>query len=256
MPKRTNILDIMVAHAPCLPALPVLGDWLQDLVAWGTPANRGLLLCSDDKLTVDVGGLRSLVANISRGSLVPCSEFFEKHALETLPVVAFRVLIEKRFFGSHVHLVVVAAIITQEGASAFQAALDQESALRWPVPDGRCYLCGNCVWTLTKAESHYDEEQARLAVLDAVDRDRRKFERLKTKFSGVPGGGSPPKRAPIPDEVRILVWRRDGGKCVKCGSQEDLEYDHIIPVSKGGSSTARNLQLLCERCNREKRDHI
>ncbi len=56
----------------------------------------------------------------------------------------------------------------------------------------------------------------------------------------------------IPESVRVFVWRRDGGRCVKCGSQTKLEYDHIIPVSRGGSNTARNIQLLCEKCNREK----
>ncbi len=64
------------------------------------------------------------------------------------------------------------------------------------------------------------------------------------------------KREPIPQEVQDIVWRRDGGRCVKCGSQENLEFDHIIPFSKGGSNTARNLQLLCEKCNREKSNHI
>ncbi|MBF0103144.1 MAG: HNH endonuclease, partial [Desulfobacterales bacterium] len=42
----------------------------------------------------------------------------------------------------------------------------------------------------------------------------------------------------------------------RCGSRENLEYDHIIPVSKGGSNTARNIELLCEKCNREKSDKI
>ncbi len=60
------------------------------------------------------------------------------------------------------------------------------------------------------------------------------------------------RREYIPDHVKIFVWRRDGGRCVTCSRQERLEFDHIIPVSKGGSNTARNLQLLCERCNRKK----
>ena len=50
----------------------------------------------------------------------------------------------------------------------------------------------------------------------------------------------------------MFVWRRDNGRCVVCGSQEKLEYDHIIPISMGGSNTERNIQLLCEKHNRSK----
>ena len=64
------------------------------------------------------------------------------------------------------------------------------------------------------------------------------------------------KRIPIPEDVRNAVWRRDGGKCVICGSSEKLEFDHLIPFSKGGSNTTRNIQLLCEKCNRSKKDKI
>jgi len=60
----------------------------------------------------------------------------------------------------------------------------------------------------------------------------------------------------IADDVKREVWRRDGGKCVRCGSRENLEYDHIIPLSKGGSNTVRNIELLCETCNRGKGDMI
>lgn len=56
----------------------------------------------------------------------------------------------------------------------------------------------------------------------------------------------------ISQEVKDLVWRRDQGRCAKCGSNQRLEFDHIVPFSKGGSSTYRNIQLLCEACNREK----
>jgi hypothetical protein len=56
----------------------------------------------------------------------------------------------------------------------------------------------------------------------------------------------------VPVAVKISVWRRDEGKCVECGSKEKLEYDHIIPISRGGSNTERNVQLLCEKCNRKK----
>ncbi|NOT02709.1 MAG: HNH endonuclease [Phycisphaerales bacterium] len=60
----------------------------------------------------------------------------------------------------------------------------------------------------------------------------------------------------ISQQVKDAVWRRDQGKCVKCGSNQNLEFDHIIPFARGGSSTARNIQLLCEVCNREKSDQL
>lgn len=61
----------------------------------------------------------------------------------------------------------------------------------------------------------------------------------------------------IPTEVKVLVWKRDQGKCVKCGSSTNLHYDHIIPFSKGGSSTTPdNIQLLCSKCNLRKSDNI
>ncbi len=56
----------------------------------------------------------------------------------------------------------------------------------------------------------------------------------------------------IPKAVQREVWRRDMGRCTECGKNENLEFDHIIPFSKGGSNTVRNIQLLCEKCNRSK----
>ena len=56
----------------------------------------------------------------------------------------------------------------------------------------------------------------------------------------------------ISQSVKDKVWNRDGGQCVECGSNENLEFDHIIPHSKGGANTYRNIQLLCESCNRSK----
>jgi hypothetical protein len=57
----------------------------------------------------------------------------------------------------------------------------------------------------------------------------------------------------IPDKTKRAVFERDGGKCVWCGSVEHIEYDHITPVSKGGTGALSNIQLLCRGCNRKKR---
>jgi len=61
----------------------------------------------------------------------------------------------------------------------------------------------------------------------------------------------------IPTQVKIEVWKRDKGKCVFCGSKENLHFDHIVPFSKGGTSLlAQNIQLLCATHNLGKRDKI
>ena len=61
----------------------------------------------------------------------------------------------------------------------------------------------------------------------------------------------------VPPQIKLEVWKRDKGKCVICGSTDNLHFDHIIPFSKGGSSlVSQNIQLLCARHNIAKSDRI
>ncbi len=60
----------------------------------------------------------------------------------------------------------------------------------------------------------------------------------------------------IPQHVKSEVWKRDGGRCIECGASDYLALDHVIPFSKGGANTVKNLQLLCRRCNSAKGDRI
>ena len=66
----------------------------------------------------------------------------------------------------------------------------------------------------------------------------------------------PAKADHIPAHVRREVWKRDGGRCQWslasggiCGSTRHLELDHIRPRSRGGTSTAANLRILCKGHN-------
>ena len=65
-----------------------------------------------------------------------------------------------------------------------------------------------------------------------------------------------PRREAIPRAVQREVWQRDGGRCVECSTREKLCFDHIVPFSRGGSNSVRNLQLLCEGCNLSKGNRI
>ena len=62
--------------------------------------------------------------------------------------------------------------------------------------------------------------------------------------------------AVVPQHVKAAVYRRDQGRCRECGSNSYLEFDHIIPRSRGGATSENNLQLLCRRCNQAKGSRI
>lgn len=61
----------------------------------------------------------------------------------------------------------------------------------------------------------------------------------------------PPKKN-ISANLRLKVLKRDGYRCKCCGSQEDLEADHVKAESRGGPTTFENLQTLCRTCNQRK----
>jgi hypothetical protein len=141
-----------------------------------------------------------------------------------------------------------AAVVTDELIEEYRLAVEYQQ----PLLFDDAALFGPFFWRLSSSDELLDDEHLRLEFLDAVDAERRRFERLRRQH----GDGAVPmsqyRRERIPEDVRIFVWCRDEGKCVLCGSQENLEFDHVIPVSRGGGNGSRNIQLLCERCNRAK----
>ena len=65
----------------------------------------------------------------------------------------------------------------------------------------------------------------------------------------------------IPAEIRRAVRERDGGRCTfvsdkgkRCESRKRLEIDHVIPIAKGGLTSASNLRLLCRTHNQFEAD--
>jgi len=133
----------------------------------------------------------------------------------------------------------------------------QEQAIKDKLKIYKFYVYKNDLYCVDF--EFYTEEEQRLLIKEYYFKKEKKFKSLQKEihlFEKLDVAQGQSSREPIPEDVRFAVWRRDEGKCVKCGSKENLEFDHIIPVSKGGSNTERNIQLLCERCNREKYNKI
>lgn len=67
----------------------------------------------------------------------------------------------------------------------------------------------------------------------------------------------------IPHQTRALsrknILLRDRNSCQYCGvvlPSGELTLDHVIPRSRGGSSTWENLVACCHSCNRRKGNHL
>lgn len=61
----------------------------------------------------------------------------------------------------------------------------------------------------------------------------------------------------IPFPIKVRIVRRDNSTCQICGKNlkdNEVEFDHVIPISKGGSSEENNIRLTCFKCNRDKSD--
>ncbi|MEE8194173.1 MAG: HNH endonuclease signature motif containing protein [Dehalococcoidales bacterium] len=63
----------------------------------------------------------------------------------------------------------------------------------------------------------------------------------------------------IPTKMKMRIVRRDNYTCQVCGKHlkdDEIEFDHMIPVSKGGSSEEQNIRLVCYNCNRRKGNRV
>lgn len=114
--------------------------------------------------------------------------------------------------------------------------------------EGRQYwaYAGRFYWEDDGLSAH----DVQALVHERFERRRRKLERA---HAAMRQEHQPlQRREPVPRAVRLAVFQRDGGCCVECGSNFDIQYDHIIPLAMGGATTVENLQILCADCNRRK----
>ena len=96
-------------------------------------------------------------------------------------------------------------------------------------------------------------------VLDRLARSgNARFEKRKFAATEHPRATRPATTdtRSIPAEVRRAVYARDGGQCSfidargrRCESRHQLEYDHVVPLARGGTSTVGNVRTLCRAHN-------
>ncbi len=132
--------------------------------------------------------------------------------------------------------------------ASVNAALSKVTPLRW-WQDGPshhpCYLFGEWIWELRPTEVNASAEGLTLMFEMTTEKDQLQRDRLR---HGLSGSNGPLDQQPIPEAVRLSVWRRDGGKCARCGSRNGLDFGFVVTAPCGGAPAAQNLQLLCARC--------
>ncbi len=84
--------------------------------------------------------------------------------------------------------------------------------------------------------------------------EQRKFAAAERPRSRAPQPGI--DRRTIPAHVKRAVWERDQGQCTfvsesgqRCASREFLEFDHVVPVARGGVATVEGIRLRCRGHN-------
>jgi HNH endonuclease len=110
------------------------------------------------------------------------------------------------------------------------------------------------------AKTNQEREEIILRVKKTVYEEEADVVNLKASVANLEAAiqytNAGPKRDAVPDDVKLVVWARDGGACIRCGSKQNLHFDHVIPVVKGGGNSAENIQVLCQICNLKKGDRI
>jgi 5-methylcytosine-specific restriction endonuclease McrA len=100
------------------------------------------------------------------------------------------------------------------------------------------------------------KDALRIAV---AERSKRKC--AATSRPGHSRGSANPRH--ITAAVKRAVRERDKGKCTfanesgkRCGSSRMLEYDHVVPVARGGEATVENLRLRCRAHNQLEAERV
>ena len=100
------------------------------------------------------------------------------------------------------------------------------------------------------------EGQKLIEVCNFVKHQDPHYREKASELPPPPGRENLVKANGVTRNQRKRIFERDGFKCQSCGSIEHLCIDHILPVSRGGTSDDDNLQALCLPCNTTKGNRL
>lgn len=115
----------------------------------------------------------------------------------------------------------------------------------------------NSIWS-----EHYPDQEAKKEYFkEYVKNNRKKINKLSSDWAkrNRPYKNYLQQLRRAAGELSYKEWKSiidSSPKCNYCGSIENLQVDHIYPVSKGGKTELNNLQVLCRKCNQTKSNKI
>jgi hypothetical protein len=123
----------------------------------------------------------------------------------------------------------------------------------WPTlvwrPEGRrwWWYLGRFWWTGAEIPDTELKD-----VVDSADLDRTLYHHLREEARAhafKENGASSLDASSISDALRLAVWRRDGGRCVDCGTLEGIHFEYVARLPEGAVPTANDVQLVCRTCS-------
>lgn len=115
----------------------------------------------------------------------------------------------------------------------------------------RCPLCKKQGWQVRKVKRKSKRKQNR-AHLQKPKPIVKPIVHLKTEYDLLVDYFA----AKHPKRVVTLIRQKHDAACACCYTLDNLTFDHIVPLSKGGVNSSKNGQILCLECNQLKNDRI
>jgi hypothetical protein len=114
--------------------------------------------------------------------------------------------------------------------------------------DGRIWLFRDALYVTDRSPRPSELDEVSLRIKARHFQDDLALKRLREQVATFEAIGHlnsiEPDRHSIPEDVKLLVWSRDGGACVRCHAMGNLHFD----LASGGGDHAENIQLLCCSC--------